>query len=195
MKKICFYLTIILSILNGTEGIYRSQIKLSDYGLQFQPVNYEGQILSTFVQVTDLLKSCFILCNENILCRIFDINAVVPNQCRLFQGDIYGIINSSLINNARVGVIQYTTDLYLNYGQSCSPNSPENRYLICGSTLTWICPPNTYWSSSAVMCVAQSPVIGSVCQQNMSMCREDLNYTCLQFYQCGRMYLFFVFND
>ncbi|CAF1248633.1 unnamed protein product [Adineta ricciae] len=63
------------------------------------------------------------LCNNDISCRIYDINALLLNQCRLFQGDI-----------------------------------------------------NLH---------AQSPILGSPCQQNMSMCREDINYTCLRFNQCG----------
>ncbi|CAF4042779.1 unnamed protein product, partial [Adineta steineri] len=42
-----------------------------------------------------------------------------------------------------------------------------------------------YWNASISMCIPQSPILGASCQQNMSMCREDLNYTCLQFNQCG----------
>lgn len=191
MKDICFRLTIILSILNVNHCVYQSIIKLSDNGFQFQPVNYQAQILSTFVDGNNLLKSCFTLCNENILCRIFDINGVISNQCRLFQGDIniHGIIVSSSITNSQVGTIEFSNDLYLNYGQSCSSNSFETRYLICGQNSTWECPQNTYWNQS--MCLAQSPLLGSICQQNISMCREDLNYTCLRFNQCGRMYSFF----
>jgi len=192
-KNICFRLTIILSIVNDYHCVYQSQIKLSNNGFQFQPVNYQGQILSTVVIENNLLKSCALLCNENILCRIFDINAVISNQCRLFQGDIniHGIIISSSIANAQVGTIQFSNALYLNYGESCSSNAFENRYLICGQNSTWECPQNTYWNQSISMCVAQSPLMGSICQQNISMCREDLNYTCLQFNQCGRMHFLF----
>ncbi|CAF1404920.1 unnamed protein product [Adineta ricciae] len=32
-------------------------------------------------------------------------------------------------------------------------------------------------------------VLSSTCQQTMSMCRKDLNYTCLRFNQCGRIYI------
>jgi hypothetical protein len=182
-----------LSIVNDYHCVYQSQIKLSNNGFQFQPVNYQGQILSTVVIGNNLLKSCALLCNENILCRIYDINAVISNQCRLFQGDmnIHGIIISSSIANAQVGNIQFSNALYLNYGESCSSNAFESRYLICGPNSTWECPQNTYWNQSISMCVAQSPLMGSICQQNGSMCREDLNYTCLQFNQCGRMYSFF----
>ncbi len=139
IKYICFYLTIMLSISNANQSVYQSQIILSDNGFQFQPVNYQGQLLSTsFINGNNLLKSCSTLCNENILCRIFDINGVVPNQCRTFQGDIiiHGNITSSTINNAQVGYIQYSSYLFVNYGQSCSSNSPGNRYLICGTNFT-----------------------------------------------------------
>jgi hypothetical protein len=40
-------------------------------------------------------------------------------------------------------------------------------------------------------------VMDSICQQNKSMCRENLNYTCLQFNQCGRKFfslLFLIIN-
>jgi hypothetical protein len=195
IKHIYFYLTITLSISNINQCIYQSRTTLSGNSFQFQPVNYPAQILSTFINGKNLLKSCSILCNQNILCRIFDINAVVPNQCRTFQGDIiiHGNITLSTINNAQVGYIQYTNDLFVNYDQLCSSNSPENRYLICGTNFTWECPPNTYWDQSVSMCLAQSPLLGSTCQQNLSMCREDLNYTCLRINQCGRMKLFFFY--
>jgi hypothetical protein len=195
IKHICFSLTIIFSISNVNQCIYQSRTILSGNGFQFQPVNYPGQILSTFIYGKNLLKSCSMICNQNILCRIFDINAVVPNQCRTFQGDIivHGNMTSSTINNAQGGYISYTSDLFVNYGQSCSSNSPENRYLICGTNFTWECPPNTYWDQSTSICLAQSPLLGSICQQNISMCRQDLNYTCLRFNQCGRMNFFFFF--
>jgi hypothetical protein len=202
IKHICFYLIIILSISNVNEclnrpakkssvinlpliqnpSIYQALIKLSDNGFQFQPVNYAAQILLTsLITGKNLLKSCSTLCNENILCQIFDINAVVPNQCRTFQGDIiiHGNITSSTTSNAQVGYILYTSDLFVNYGQSCSSNSPENRYLICRTNFTWECPQNTYWDQSVSVCLAQSSLLGSTCQQNLNMCREDLNYTCL----------------
>jgi hypothetical protein len=136
------------------------------------------------------------LCSQNILCRIFGINAVISNQCRLFQGDmnIHGNVIPSSLNNVRVGGIQFSTDLYLNYPQPCSSDFDRNRYLICGSNFTWTFPPNTYWNQAISICAAQSPVLGSVCQQNISMCREDLNYTCLQFNQCARTFMFLLFS-
>ncbi len=195
MKDIYFSLTILLSICDVNQSIYQSQIKLSDNGFQFSPVNYPGQILSTSINENNLLMSCFMLCNENDLCRIFDINGVVSNQCRLFQGDIniHGSPIPSSISNAQVGIIQFSTNLYITYDQPCSLNSPPNRYLICGENFTWTCPQYTYWDPSISMCLAQSPLIGSTCQQNLNMCRQDLNLTCLQFNQCGRKYsLFFL---
>ena len=121
IKHIYFYFTILLSILNGNQGIYRSQIKLSNNAFQFEPVYYSGQIVSTTIESEiNLLKSCSLLCSQNILCRIFDINGIVSNQCRLFQGDIniHGNITSSSNTNAKAGFIEYSTALYSNYGHS-----------------------------------------------------------------------------
>ena len=47
---------------------------------------------------------------------------------------------------------------------------------------------HTYWDASSPMCMPQSPILGASCPQNKNMCREDLNYTCLQFNQCGRKF-------
>ena len=86
-----------------------------------------------------------------------------------------------------VGTIQVTPDLFTAYGQSCASSPcPQTRYLQCGSDLTCGCITHTYWDSSQGMCLPQSPVLGAACQIGMNMCRKDLNYTCLQFNQCGR---------
>jgi len=188
MQHLCFCAVIVPSLFNGYQSIYQALIQSSDEGFQFLPVNDAAQLLSTFISGSNLFGSCSLSCNQNILCRTFDINGEVPNQCRLFQGDIHthGSIVPSSVSNARVGGIQYSSDLFLNYGQSCSSNSAENRYLICGDSATWECPPNAYWNPASGTCLAQSPLLGSLCQQGLDMCRKDLNYTCLQFNQCGR---------
>ena len=188
MQHVCFCAMTVLSLFNSHQAIYQARIQLSNEGLQFLPVNPHAQLLSTFIDESSLLRSCSVSCDQNILCRTFDIHGAVPNQCRLFQGDLHahGSIVPSSISNARVGGVLYSNDLFLNYGQSCSSNSAENRYLVCGNTSTWECPPNAYWNPAERTCLAQSPLLGSPCQQGLVMCRQDLNYTCLQFNQCGR---------
>ncbi|CAF1308332.1 unnamed protein product [Adineta ricciae] len=190
-KHICLYLAILSTLWKENQSIHESRITLSNTNVRFSPGNYPGQILSTFIDENNLLMSCAKICNQNTLCRIFDINGVLPNQCRIFQGDInlHGTIISSSINNSQVGVIQFSNDLYAAYGHPCSSTLPEDRYLVCGGNFTWTCPQNTYWNPTILMCSAQSPILGSTCQQNLSMCRADLTFTCLQFNQCGPLSL------
>ena len=100
-KDICLYLAILSTLWKENQSIHESRIILSNTNLRFSPGNYPGQILSTFIDENNLLMSCAKLSNQNTLCRIFDINGVLPNQCRLFQRDInlHGTIMSSSIDN------------------------------------------------------------------------------------------------
>jgi hypothetical protein len=136
------------------------------------------------------MNECFYACNKNILCRIFDYGSNIPGQCRLFEGDTnqLGSIIPSSLSNSFVGVIKITPSLYTQYGKSCSSICKESRYLICNNQSICECPPHSYWNSSQGICLAQTPKLGAPCEQNMNMCREDLNYTCLQFNSCGREY-------
>jgi hypothetical protein len=47
--------------------------------------------------------------------------------------------------------------------------------------------PHTYWNALSGMCLAQSPILGAACEQDMKMCREDLNYT-------YDSYIYFIFS-
>jgi hypothetical protein len=137
----------------------------------------------------DSWRLCVSACNRNALCRIFDYGAVIVNQCRLFEGNIdtLGSLVPSSMPNSCVGTIQLTPSLFTEYGQACLSRCRESRYLMCNSsTFVCECMPHSYWHASVGMCVAQSPVLGAVREQNVQMCREDLNYTYLQFNRCGR---------
>ena len=81
-----------------------------------------------------------------------------------------------------VSTIKITPDLFTGYSQSCASSScPQTRYLQCGSNLTCECTPYTFWDPLKGICVPQSSMLGAGCQVGVNMCREDLNYTCLQF--------------
>ena len=181
-------LLLFLTLSNADQDIYQSKVIASNAGLQFTPVNYDAQLLSVFVDARNAFRLCLTECNRNPLCRVFDVGSVELNQCRLFQGDmlLHGTMIASSNANSRVGTLQFASALYPNYGQPCNAQSTRNRYLTCGQSLTWECPPYAYWNAAQSMCLAQSPILGSVCQQNLGQCRADLNYTCLQFNQCGR---------
>ena len=178
----------LLLTINRTysQQIFTAQIILSNPGTQFVPVNMAAQLVST--TLTNSVKNCAMLCMNNVMCRVYDYEVSLPKQCRLFEGDTntLGQIVSSSSPQALVGAIYLSSNLFAEYGSQCSSFCYHSRYLQCGCNFTCECMPHTYWDTSVSMCVPQSPILGTSCQQNMSMCREDLNYTCLQFNQCGR---------
>ena len=181
-----YYMVILIHHPSYSQNIYQSTIAVSDQGKKYLPINAFAQLISE--SFFNSWKSCFAACNSNTLCRIFYYEAVQAKQCRLFEGDIgtLGSIVASTISTSKVGTIRITASLFTQYNQPCSSVCKESRYLICDSNSTCQCMPHTYWNPSVQMCLPQSPIRGASCQQNLNMCREDLNYTCLQFNQCGR---------
>ena len=172
-----------------TQYIYQSLTVMSNQGYQYLSVIPAAQLISS--TMVNSAKHCATACNQNTLCYVFDFSANIFQQCRLFEGDTdtLGTIILSSRSDSIVGSIQITPSLFTQYGQSCSSSCDQSRYLTCISS-TCRCPPHTYWDSSSGICRAQTPILGAACQQGMNMCREDLNYTCLQFNQCGRKFLF-----
>ncbi|CAF1118637.1 unnamed protein product [Adineta steineri] len=168
-----------------SQEIFASKTILSSQGTQYIPVNMPAQLIS--ITNTDSIKKCSILCNSNVLCRVFDYAVSSSKQCRLFEGDTnkLGQIVSSSSSQSQVGILELSARLFTEYGSPCISTCNHIRYLRCGSNSTCECMPHTYWNASISMCIPQLPILGASCQRNMSMCREDLNYTCLQFNQCG----------
>ncbi|CAF3813776.1 unnamed protein product [Adineta steineri] len=167
-----------------SEEIFQSRIVYYPIGTQYSPVNQAAQLLST--TITNSLKACAIACNQNVLCRIAEYDTSASGQCRLFEGDIdtTGSI-ITLSSQSRVGVVQISASLFSQHGFSCGTSCQENRYLTCHNDSTCQCMPHTYWNETASVCMPQSSLLGAPCQQNMSMCREDLGYSCLPSNQCG----------
>ena len=169
-----------------SQEFLKSRMVYVGKGTQYSPANMAAQLLSTTSTVSP--KMCAIACNTNVLCRIFDFGVNLPQQCRLFEGDTTTmgtiISSSSSSSNSTVGIVQLTPNLFTGYGLACLSACQQSRYLTCSNNSTCHCMPHNYWNGS--MCVAQSTVLGAPCQQNMSMCREDINYTCLPMNQCGR---------
>ena len=172
-----------------TDYLYQSLTMVSNKGYQYSPVVPTVQLISS--TMVNSLQQCAMACNINPLCRMFDFNANIFQQCRLFEGDTdtLGTIISSSRSDSAVGSIQITPSLFTQYGQPCSSSCDQSRYLSCINS-TCQCTSHTYWDPSPGICRVQSPILGAACQQGMNMCREDLNYTCLQFNQCGRKFLF-----
>ncbi len=188
---ICWFLIMNFKSVQS-QYIYQSSSIISSKGNMYSPVVPSAQLISS-AMVTSY-KQCATACNSNTLCRVFDYGALVGQQCRLFEGDIgtLGTIVSSSIPDSQVGSVTITPSLFTQYGQSCSSAVCSNsRYLTCINS-TCQCMPHTYWNSTAGICLPQSPILGVSCQQGMNMCRQDLNYTCLQFNQCGRKFIYFI---
>jgi hypothetical protein len=183
----CCFLIINFNLVQS-QSIYESLTAMSSQGIQYSPLDASAQFISS--TMVHSLKRCAMACNLNTLCRIFDFGAIIPQQCRLFEGDIgtLGTIIPSPLSNSKVGTVEITPSLFTQYGQSCSSVCSNSRYLACINS-TCQCMPHTYWNSSAGVCLPQSPIYGASCQQGINMCREDLNYTCLQFNQCGRKFI------
>ena len=184
-----FYLLVTIYLTYSRE-IITTRTVLSNPGTQFVPTSMSTQFIST--TFTSSIKRCAALCTNNVLCRVFDYEASGPKECRLFEGDANTlgqiVLSSSTSSQPRVGIIQLSPDLFTEHGSACSSFCHHSRYLRCSDSLTCECILHTYWNASISMCVAQSPILGAACAQNKSMCREDLNYTCLQFNQCGRKF-------
>ena len=181
----CFVLGLLISPIQS-QSVYQSLVVKSNQGYQYSPLVPSAQLISTSISAS--FQLCLSACHTNSLCRIFDYGALVSQQCRLFEGNTnnLGTLTPAALPNSFVGSIQITASLFSQYGQPCSSMCQESRYLTCNDNHTCECAAHTYWSSSAGMCLSQSPVLGASCQQGMKMCRDDLNYTCLQFNQCGR---------
>ena len=181
-----WFLLISLIQCAWSQGIFQAQMTFFSPGKQFVPVDAAAQILLT--TTTSSLKTCAIMCNNNDRCRVFDYGVSASQVCRLFEGDAskLGSISSSSSALSVVGMIKLSAILFAEFGLPCTADYQQSRYLTCGNGSTFQCILHTYWDDSVSMCLPQSPILGSPCQQNLSMCREDLNLTCLPFKQCGR---------
>jgi len=181
-----FFFVIVLLVGESSGDFSQSLTHLSSNGNEYLPVNMSAQSVSNITLKS--VRECVDACHDTIQCRVFDYGAVANEECRLFEGDIEGsgsIVPSST-SDSIVGVIQITPSLYTEYGQSCSSMCVESRYLKCSMNSICECPEYTYWDPLLLICLVQLPQRGAPCEQNLNMCREDLNYTCLQFEQCGR---------
>jgi hypothetical protein len=154
-------------------SLYRSNIKFTSMGLEYQP-NNTVELLATKSIQTKLL--CSAQCNQLTTCRILDYDTV-SKRCRLFEGDLTtGSIISSSSTTSVVGTVQISSNLYSSvYNQSCQ-FCQQNRYETCSTdTNTCQCPDHTYWNG--LVCALQL-FENETCGQ-LNSCRSDLNLSCL----------------
>ncbi|CAF1093282.1 unnamed protein product [Adineta ricciae] len=174
--------------LVNSQTFSQSRFDYLSPGKQFLPANFSAQLISTLS--TNSLRRCAIACHMQSLCRIFDYEVYLLQQCRLFEGDLttMGSAISSPSANSRVGVLQTTSTLFAAHGLSCPSQCEHSRYLTCKNDSTCECFPHHYWDSS--MCLPQSSVVGSPCNQSKSMCRQDIQLFCLRLDQCGPLSIY-----
>jgi hypothetical protein len=176
----CLQVSVLLLLLfvRNTQTI-ESLVTLNETGTEFAPIDEDALLLGIYTFSTN--TKCIYACHSNCFCRIFDYDSV-SYRCRLFEGDLQttGFIINSNSSTSLVGQIVLSPMLFAAYGQPCSACF-NSRYLTCVNG-TCDCLQHTYWTGS--MCASQN-LRGGQCSSS-SQCRADLNYTCLQFFQCGR---------
>jgi hypothetical protein len=169
----------LLFISNAHTQAIESFVTNSESGLEFAPLDEDALLLASYLFSND--KQCIYACHSNYFCRIFDYDSV-SYRCRLFEGDL-GTTGSIIISNSStsvVGQIELYPEFFSAYGAPCSA-CVESRYLTCINSAC-ACLRHTYWTGS--ICASQNLRGGQCVSSNQ--CRADLNYTCLQFFQCGR---------
>jgi hypothetical protein len=98
-----FWITFFASI--RAQYVSQSLVLLSSQGRQFLPVKASAQLISS--SIVNSVRECFDACHANILCRIFDYDAIVSQQCCLFEGDLdtLGSIVPPLMSDSTAGTI------------------------------------------------------------------------------------------
>lgn len=151
---------------------------LDNLGTQFAPIDKNAIHLTDISAQTRI--NCAYQCSIYPQCRTFNFDSTTQ-ICQLFQGDT--IATGSTVAGAQtsvIGSLKLTETLYNAYNKSCDQCS-DNRFLRCVNN-TCQCEQNTYWNGS--FCLPQLPLPCMVCEQNKSMCREDLNLTCQSYNKC-----------
>lgn len=175
----CLQVSVLLLLFVRNTQTIESLVTLNETGTEFAPIDEDALLLGIYTFSTN--TKCIYACHSNCFCRIFDYDSV-SYRCRLFEGDLQttGFIINSNSSTSLVGQIVLSPMLFAAYGQPCSACF-NSRYLTCVNG-TCDCLQHTYWTGS--MCASQN-LRGGQCSSS-SQCRADLNYTCLQFFQCGR---------
>ncbi|CAF1080424.1 unnamed protein product [Adineta ricciae] len=91
-------------------------------------------------------KECAIECNQNVMCRVFNYNAVNSQECRLLEGDTNALGDIVISSSAQlaVGAVHISANDFIEYVRPCT-SFCKSRYLMCGSSLTCECIKHTYW--------------------------------------------------
>jgi hypothetical protein len=160
---------------------FHVRFQITPYPSQYTPP-HSSELLESYTNVPKLMN-CLEKCNQNVLCRTVEFSPNLGYQCRLFMGmSSTGMISISNDPNNKVGSVILEPEFYVDYGESCNAASMStsaevyDRYLVCNGTASTLqCPSMTFWNGS--ICVNQG-YNGSACNSS-SMCRTDLNLTCL----------------
>ena len=178
-----YYLLLALIHSIHAQHIYDAYMSMMPAGYEFQPVNVSVQLLTT-CYLSSFLR-CARACALTPGCRTCDFDSSGSNRCRLYEADqTTGRIIASP-SSLLVGSVSLTNQQFNFFNQTpCNPYCSDNLNLACNANDTCQCPARTYWDGS--MCRLQK-FTGASCSSD-SECRGDLDFVCLQFFQCGREY-------
>lgn len=158
---------------------FDSNTILSDFGKEYSPIDINASLLSHQIAISPM--KCIFQCHEYFRCQIFnyDLNT---HQCQLFEGDLFstGSIILSSSTTSVVGQILLLQSNFKSYNQSCN-QCKDNRFLRCINNKC-VCHEHTYWNGT--FCLPQIVIPNIACQQDMNMCRTDLDLTCQFFNKC-----------
>ena len=175
---------ILLTILTPVHTIYKSNLRLSPSGFEFQP-RHPVQLLLETTHRNRLM--CIASCNQQAACRALDYDSS-SRRCRLFEGDLTtGSIVPSASATSVVGTVVVSPSMFAqSHAQPCQACA-ESRCETCdANTSTCQCRPHSFWNNST--CALQL-FENETCPQ-VGSCRSDLNLTCVadfigQFTKCA----------
>jgi hypothetical protein len=179
------YILILYYILNIFS--LQSGIHLETAGTAFLPVDMNALLLGNWSVATTV--ACVFKCHNNFECRTFNFDSTT-NQCQLFEGD--KMATGSMIGAPSSAFIAGSIDLsepdFENYNKSCD-QCEDTRFLRCVNGQCG-CQQHTYWNGT--MCLPQSPMPCTECQQNMDMCRLDIGLACQSYNKCDCKFTVYV---
>ena len=163
---------------------FQSRIYLEKAGTRFVPDDMDALLLDTWSVETTM--ACAYRCYNNFRCRTFNFDSST-SQCQLFEGDT--VATGSMVEMSSSAFIAGYIDVseldFENYNRLCY-RCDSTRFLRCVAGQCK-CQEYTYWNGT--MCLPQSPVPCTQCEQNMNMCRVDMGLDCQSFNRCHCEYI------
>lgn len=176
-----FHYSIYILILHCISNIVslQSRVYLEKAGTTFIPDDMDALLLGTWSAETTV--ACVYKCYTNLVCRTFNYDSST-SRCQLFEGDTVatGSMHGTSSSTAIAGSIDVSEQDFENFNKSCD-QCDGTRFLRCVNGQCK-CQEHTYWNGT--MCLPQSSMACTECEQNMDMCRVDMGLACQSFNRC-----------